>query len=70
MHQSLDALDRILKMASSEESADRLDELRRRWKSSEREQADWQEDVRQSMARWSLQRARVEVRAFAFLFNS
>lgn len=62
VHQSLDALDRILNMASSDESIDHIEELRRRWKTSEKEQANWQEEVRQSMARWSLQRARVEVR--------
>lgn len=61
VHQSLDALDRILNMTSLDESEGRIGELRQRWKTSEREQADWQDDVRQSMARWSLQRARVEV---------
>ncbi|GAQ91035.1 hypothetical protein KFL_007170020 [Klebsormidium nitens] len=60
VHQSLDALDRILNMTSLDESEGRIGELRQRWKTSERDQADWQDDVRQSMARWSLQRARVE----------
>jgi hypothetical protein len=70
VHQSLDALDRILNMASSDESIDHIEELRRRWKKSEKEQANWQEEVRQSMARWSLQRARVEVRLLTFPISS